>query len=86
MGLDSVELVMAWGEEFGVSVSDGDVETLETPRMAVELIERLLEEDGRGVEREALERAMAAIVIEQLGIEPGAYHLDASFVRDLGVD
>ena len=38
MGLDSVEIVMAWEEAFGISIADAEAATLRTPRMAVDLI------------------------------------------------
>ncbi len=38
------------------------------------------------MEREVLDAKLKEIVIDQLGIEESEYHLDANFVRDLGVD
>jgi hypothetical protein len=38
MGLDGVELVMAWEEEFGIVISDEDAEKLITPHLAIDLI------------------------------------------------
>lgn len=38
MGLDVVELVMAWEEEFNISISDSDAEKMLTVRHAIDLI------------------------------------------------
>ncbi|ACM21465.2 hypothetical protein Geob_3122 [Geotalea daltonii FRC-32] len=38
MGLDGVELVIAFEEQFGVSMSDAEAEKLETPRMVCDFI------------------------------------------------
>lgn len=42
MGLDGVEIVIAWEEAFGISIADADAATLRTPRMAIDLICRKL--------------------------------------------
>lgn len=38
MGLDGVELVIAFEEQFGISISDAEAEKLETPRMVCDFI------------------------------------------------
>ena len=38
MGLDGVEIVMAWEEAFGISIADAEAAQLRTPRMAIDLI------------------------------------------------
>jgi hypothetical protein len=38
MGLDSVEIVLAWEESFGISISDAEAETMFTTRQAVDRI------------------------------------------------
>ncbi len=44
MGLESVELVMAWEEEFGIEISDGEAEKTLTVGQAVDLIHDKLRE------------------------------------------
>ena len=46
MGLDGVELVMAWEESFGITITDADAAQLRTPRLAMDLIHRKLATDG----------------------------------------
>ena len=38
MGLDSVEIVMAWEEAFSISITDAEAADLRTPRLAIDLI------------------------------------------------
>ncbi len=38
MGLDTVEILMAWEESFGISISDDEAAVIRTPRMAIDLI------------------------------------------------
>jgi hypothetical protein len=42
MGLDSVEIVMAWEDAFGISIPNEEAFVLRTPRMAIDLICKML--------------------------------------------
>ena len=48
MGLDGVELVIAFEEEFGISISDAEVETMVTPRDVINHIFLLKQFDNEG--------------------------------------
>ncbi len=89
MGLQSVELVMAWEEHFGIDIPNEVTATLETPRMAIDLIEQLLQKkslDNPTWTRDAIERDVCKIIVEQVGIKRKEFTLDSYFIRDMGVD
>ncbi len=77
MGLDSVELAMAFEESFGVTISDAEAATCETPTDVIELVLgklRVSEDAGCVSQRGfyALRRALT----ETLGIKRGSVTLD----------
>jgi hypothetical protein len=80
MGLDGVELIMAYEEAFGVSISDGEAARIVTPRDVIDLL---------AARRPDLARAEIAarvreITLEQLGGVD--YGEDKRFAADMGVD
>jgi acyl carrier protein len=89
MGLDSVELVMAWEEHFEIEIPNELAGTLVTPRMAIDAIEQLLKKkpaDTRVWTREEIERDVCTLIVEQIGITRRDFTLDSHFTRDMGVD
>ena len=89
MSLDSVELIMAWEEEFGISISDEEASNLVTPRLAIDLITKKIHEGlstkmDRSTDREKVRNVLRSITRAQLGI--GEFSDDDNFVRNLGVD
>ncbi len=86
MGLDTVELVMAYEEEFDIVITDASAEKLLTPRLTCELIESTLIRSGRPRPMSEIEELVRTITIEQLGLPEAEYHLDAEYVRDFGAD
>lgn len=86
MGLDTVELVMAYEEEFDIVITDASAEKLLTPRLTCELIESTLISGGRPRSMSEIEELVRTITIEQLGVTEAEYHLDAEYVRDFGAD
>jgi acyl carrier protein len=88
MGLDGVELVMAWEEEFGIVISDEDAEKLITPHLAIDLITIRIHAESstkfdRLTIRDEIRTLVRQITREQLGIEE--FSDDDEFVRDLGL-
>ncbi len=72
MGLDGVEMVMAFEEGFGVAISDAEAEASVTPRAAVDLIfGKLRASDERVcVSRRAfylLRKGLIAVRVAELG-------------------
>ncbi len=85
MGKDSVELVLAWEDEFGVTIPDRVAATLETPDDAVTVIWDILVEDGRPQERSKIEKRVEKVTVEVLGISRNEFRLDGSFADDFGL-
>jgi acyl carrier protein len=82
MGLDTVELVMAFEEKFGVSIPDQDASRLTTPRKVTDYI--LSKVEGGGMAREEV----AAIVRQLIEKQTGIYDFsdDDDFVEDMNLD
>lgn len=86
MGLDSVELVIAWEKEFSISIPNELAATLITPQIAAEAIEEILLSEGRAWDRELIERIIKETTLEISGLDPGDYDASSEFVRDMGLD
>ena len=89
MGLDSVELVMAWEKEFGIVIPDDVAATLETPRLAIDsifdsLLGTRVANTGRLWTRDDVRNVLRRITSEQIGVSD--FDDDDEFVRDLGID
>ena len=89
MGLDSVELVMAFEEEFGIEFSDEEAEQIVTVGDARDAILRKLTDRAQNpdtVDAGEVWRRVHRIVVEQLGVKPERVTPGAAFIDDLGVD
>ncbi len=89
MGLDAVDLVMAWEEVFEIEILDEEAAALITPRMAIDLIFKKLNAlDFTGSKRvwlyERVREGVRRIIREQLGVRD--FSDDDEFVKDLGLD
>ena len=84
MGLDTVELVMAFEEEFGVEIPDDDAERIVTVGDARDFIVGKLRE--RAEDPEAVLSRIKAIVVDHIGVRPEKVTPEAAFIDDLGVD
>ena len=90
MGLDSVELVMAVEEEFGISIPDADAQKMLTPKEVINFVESRRDLDSLprpkgNTSRAEIAKTVKRLVIEQLGIPEAVYGEDKEFVRDLGM-
>ena len=82
MGLDLVELVMAFEEKFGVSIPDADTSELTTPR---EVIDYLMRENAAGGRsREEVARIVRQVIEEQCAVYE--FTEDSRFVEDMHLD
>ncbi len=91
MGLDSVELVMAFEEAFGIRIPDADAQQMLTPRAVIDFVEsrrgfdNLLHTKAK-LTRGEIAETVKRLVIEQLGISEVLYDENKEFVRDFGID
>jgi acyl carrier protein len=86
MGLDTVELVMAFEESFGIKIPNAAAETLLTPGDVIDHVIAQLQARGENPDREAVAGTVRTCVLDQLGISPKRYQEDARFVEDFGAD
>ena len=87
MGLDSVELMMAFEEEFDIEFSDEEAEKIITVGDARDAIIRKLQEQGQDrVDPDDVWRRVHWIVVEHIGVKPKQVTPEAAFIEDLGVD
>jgi Phosphopantetheine attachment site len=82
MGLDTVELLMAFEEKFGISIPDQDATRLTTPRKVTDYIVSKI--GDRGMAREQA----AAIVRQVIEKQTSTYDFsdDDDFVNDINLD
>lgn len=79
MGLDTVELVMAFEEKFEISIPDADASELTTPRKVIDYLMDCGASKGR------TRTEMAAIVRQVITDQTAAYDFtdDSRFVEDM---
>jgi acyl carrier protein len=85
MGLDTVELVMAFEKAFGIRIEDADAEKMRTPGDVTDYVLSKLPGDTSWDSKSVLER-IKDISVEQLGVSRNEVVRDARFVEDLGAD
>jgi acyl carrier protein len=86
MGLDSVELLMAFEEEFGIDVSDANAEKITTVRDMRDLVVAEYTRLGRAADPDEIFRRIVNVTANRMNIDTERVTLDAAFVRDLGID
>ena len=82
MGLDVVEVIMAFEEEFGISIPDADCENLTTPRQVTEYVWGRISHER--VTKEQVAARVREVVIRQTANED--FNDDSHFMNDMGLD
>ena len=86
MGLDTVELVMAIEEEFGIDIPNSDAAQLAVlGDMHTYVVRALRQRGGTPDEGQVWER-LSAVVVAQLGVRPEQVTRTAHIIYDLGAD
>ena len=89
MGLDSVELVMAFEEEFEIEITDQEAQHIITVGDARDCILGKLQAraaDPSAIDPEEVWLRVKRIVVYHLGLKPEKVTPEAGFVDDLGVE
>ncbi|MDB6032532.1 MAG: hypothetical protein JWM16_2870 [Verrucomicrobiales bacterium] len=86
MGLDTVQLVVAIEEEFGIEIPNADA-----PKLAVlgdmhDYIVCMLQQRGATSDEEQVWQRLSAVIIKQLGVRPKDVTRTAHIVDDLRAD
>ena len=89
MGLDTVELVIAWEKEFGINIPNDVAATLETPGKAIDWIFATLNaqsgaQSAHTWTRDRVREVVRRLTKDQSGLEE--FSDDDEFVRDMGLD
>jgi acyl carrier protein len=82
MGLDTVELIMAIEEEFGISVPNAIAAELTTPRKVTDYVWEQITHER--LTREQIAAQVRRVIVKQTGTED--FSEDSHFVYDLGLD
>ena len=87
MGLDSVEIILAVEQEFGLEIPDAEAARMITVGDLQAFVVVELRRLGRtDADADAIFERLRAIICRQLGVQPDAVIPTARFVKDLGVD
>lgn len=87
MGLDSVELVLAVEEEFGIIIPDAAAAEMISPAVMITCVQNVMASRPGPTRKwtdDEVRRVIRKIISEQLGVEK--FNDTDEFVRDLGVD
>lgn len=83
MGLDTVELLMAFEEAFDIHFPDEDAEGVVTVRDVIDYVYAHI--DQSEWTRDQVRDTVRAITVEHLNVKPD-FSDDAGFIDDLGAD
>lgn len=86
MGLDLVELVMSFEEEFGIEIPDSIAEKIVTVGDAVDIVTAGLMELGRPADPTDIFERIRRLTAERAEVPPERVTREARFIQDLGMD
>ncbi len=86
MGLDTVELVMAFEEEFGIEVTNEVAEKMVSVRDVRDFVVAEIERHGGAVDPEDVLERIRTVTMKISNVDRSTIHLDTKFVDDLGLD
>lgn len=86
MGLDTVELLLAIEEEFGITIPDADAAQLRSVGDLHQLILRRTETEPRTPAAAAMWERVVTVVAGELAIPTDRVTPEARFAEDLGID
>jgi acyl carrier protein len=86
MGLDSVELIMAIEDEFGVTIPAENAPQLAILGDMHAFIIRKLQQQGRNPDESEVWERLQTVVVQQLGVRPEEVTSEANLFTDLGAD
>lgn len=86
MGLEIVELVIAWEQAFGISIPDGTAEGLVTPEIAAREISRILHMEGKCLGMPEIHGIIKETTLEITGLPEARYATNLKFAEDFGMD
>jgi acyl carrier protein len=86
MGLDTVELVLAVEEEFGIDISNADAVNLAVLGNLNDYVVGAVRQRGDTPDEEQIRERLSAVVVAQLVVPPDAVTRQAHVVEDLGAE
>ena len=86
MGLDSVELVMAFEDFFEIDIPNEVAERLQSVGDVTDYVHARLNAEGRPREREAVLAMVMVITCDQCGTTLDRVTEQTRFIADLGID
>ena len=86
MGLDTVELVMAFEEEFEIEIPDASAEEIVTVGDVVDFVAAEFLRRGEKADSVAIYHRVKGITVRHLSVDPDKITRSSRFVEDLGAD
>ena len=86
MGLDTVELVVAIEEAFGIEIPNADAPKLAVLGAMHDYVVRALRQRGDTSDEAEIWERLSAVVVKQLGVRPDEVKRTAHIVHDLRAD